>query len=527
MTALRRADWRFLLPAPDGDGYHRLVLFGGSDDLLARLGSVASDRSRGPAGVETADLVVVMADADQPIESVLSRVSETATVHIEVNRRRARTRWLTPARLRHALERHRLTPVACHWVIPDPEHARRHIPLDAAPAIDWYLGTMQTARSPRTVVVDAGIRLLARAGPPMLARWVPSYSMTAIGSARRRAPVGVLAPVDAPVAMITSGQDDGSRVVLLPFETERPMPSRVVKVSRLTEFEGHTEREQRTLAELRRRLPDRLGDLVPEPLGTRRWQGLLVANESYAPGAPLVVTSGRYGAGFVPLRADLRHAIDWLIEFHRATATEDRWSGQWAGRSVARFDACRALFPPGSATERLLDLAAAAARRLIGAPVPIVLLHNDLGPWNMHRDGARVTAIDWELGDGDVSDRAGPGPCDLFYFVTCWYLQARHRVTPKEERAGLRELFTRPGSGGRVADAALQETRRYAAALGVAGELLPVLLVATWVERALDWMERAQIGRTQAPSIAENRYARYLEVLAERAGPWFEEGRWP
>ena len=528
MTSLRRADWRFLLPSPEGTAYRRLVLFGGTADLLERLGSVAEERGLGPEGVEHADLVVVMADSPHHVSRILPRVGPRATVYIEVDRRRPGSRLLTPARLRRRLVRHGLMPVAAHWAIPDFERGRRHVPLDAAQALDWYLGTMQTAGSLVTRLADGAIRLLARTGDSALAAWVPCYSITALGAGRPRAPVGALAPVEGPVAMITSGQDDGSRVVLLPFESARPLPSRVVKISRLGAFEGHTEREQHTLAELRRRLPHALRDLVPEPLGMRRWQGLLVASETYAPGTPMVVTSGRYGAPFAAARADLRHAVDWMIAFHRATAACDgRWSGEWAGRTTARFERCQELFPPTSDARRLLTRAAGAARELEGASVPLVPLHNDLGPWNLHRDGAVVTAIDWELGAGDVSDRVGPGPCDLFYFTTYWYFRLRHVTAPSAELSGLRELFTRRGSGGRGADAVAEEIRRYASELGVTGALLPVLLVATWVERALDWTDRASLGRPDAAGPAGNRYARYLEVLAEGESAWLEERPWP
>ena len=526
MTALRRADWRFLLPAPSGERYRHLALLGGSDELLARIGSLALEATRGLPGIETADLVVLMADRELALEAVLPRIGPDAVVYLEVDRRRSGGRLLTPGRLGRTLPRHGLTPIAWHWAIPDFDRARRHIPLDNAAALRWYLSTLQTGASPLGRAADAGIRLLARAGSGALAAVVPCYAVTAVGKARRPSPVGALAPIAAPVAMITSGQDDGSRVVLLPFEGGSPRPTRVVKVARLAAFEGHTEREQETLTELRRRLPPADRELVPEPLGMWRWQGLLVAGESYAPGTPIVVTSGRYGAPFEEVRADLRHAVDWLIRFHVGVAAGPGcWSPAMAERAADRLERCRELLGAGSPAHALLSGAARAALKLSGLALPLVPLHNDLGPWNLHRENARVTAIDWELAAGGVAERTGPGPCDLFYFSTYWYCRVRHLSGERAEQRGLRELFARP-SEGQAVRAVQEELARYASALEVRHSFLPLLLVLTWAERALDWADRASVGRPAAGPSA-NRYTGYLEVLAERAGPWMQEGRWP
>ncbi|HEU5040213.1 MAG TPA: hypothetical protein VFT84_05315, partial [Gemmatimonadales bacterium] len=257
-------------------------------------------------------------------------------------------------------------------------------------------------------------------------------------------------------------------------------------------------------------------------------QGLLVASESYAPGAPLVVSSGRFGAPFPEARADLRHAVDWLIRFHRALAGEPgRWSEAIAGRAAARLERCRGLLAPASPAHPLLEGAARASLRLTGQPIPLVPLHNDLGPWNLHRDGDRVTAIDWELGAGDVAQRTGAGPCDLFYFTTYWYFRVRHQGSDSAELRGLRELFVRPDGGGRAAESVREEIARYAEALEVQRPFLPLLLALTWAERALDWLERTSIGHQGTAGAPRNRYVRYLEVLAERTGPWLTEERWP
>ena len=526
MTALRRADWRFLLPAAPEGGFRKLVLLGGGSDLPERLEGLAGEITEHVEDVRDADAVVIMAEFAGPLAPVLRDTGPGATLYVEVDRRKRGRHGLTPSRLRAVLGRAGLIPTATHWVIPDFARARRHIPLDAPRALEWYLSTLQTAGSLPGRLADASIRLLARAGAARLAACVPCYSMTAVGRGRSPGPVGVLAPLVGPVAMLTSGVDDGSRVVLLPFENGGAAPSRVVKVPRLSSFDGHTEREQHTLAEFRSRLPAALRPSLPEPLGLRRWNGRLVAAESYAPGTPVVVSSGRYGASSAPAHEDLRQVVDWLIAFHRATRLPDgTWSAGHAERTAVRIERCRELLAADSPGQRLLAAAAHAARGLAGRTLPLVPLHNDLGPWNIHRDGARTTVIDWELGDDGAPDRIGAGPCDLLYFTTHWYLRVRHLRRPAAELRGVRELYGGATHGTQARDAAREEIRRYAEELGVETRFLPMLLVSTFAERALDGDARAR--RAPAPRAPENRYARYLEALAGRTRDWFEEHRWP
>ena len=528
MTGLRRADWRFLLPAAPGGRYRLLVLLGGGTDLARRLSGMAERIDESVDAVAEADVVILMAESDAAIPEVAARLARNAVLYVEVDRRRPGRRGLTPARLRASLRKAGLTPTACYWVVPEFARARRHVPLDTPEPLEWYLASLQTAGSRLAVMADAGVRLLAKAGAARLGAFVPCYSMVAVGAGRQPAGTGVLGASSAPVAMLTSGQDDGSRVVLLPFENGHAVPSRVVKVPRLAAFDAHTEREQRTLEELRARLPQSLRSSLPAPLGVRRWNDLLVASESYAPGVPLVVSSGRYGAPLRVAREDLRRAVDWLIAFHLATRAEGaRWDDAVAERTLRRLPACRALFPAGSPVHEALDAAVQAASRLRGSLVPMVPLHNDLGPWNVHRDGAAVTVIDWELGEDADRQRLGPGPCDLFYLLTFWTFRVRHQRSRRAELRGLHELFVHPEAGGDVARAAHEEIARYAERLQLESGFLPLLLFVTWIDRAVDRVERARMAAGPEATRPDNAYARYLEVLAEGSARWFREGRWP
>jgi hypothetical protein len=370
------------------------------------------------------------------------------------------------------------------------------------------------------------IRLFAGHGPGGLAPWVPCYSVVATAASAPGAAAGALSDGATQLAMLTSGVDDGSRVVLLPFAAGEETPSRVVKLARLRAFDEHTEREQRTLSELRARLSPAFRASLPTPLGPVHWDGVAGAAESYAPGTPIGVTSGRYGAPFEIARDDLRHAVAWLIEFHRQTRRPaSDWSSVWTARVLDRLDACARLFPARSSGPALLALARASAREA-GGSLPLVRVHNDLGPWNIHRSGSDITVIDWELGEGADRDRLGPAGCDLFYLVTYWFFRARRLRGVRAEARGVRELFVHAGSRGRGVLAAREEIHRYAGALDIDPRFLPLLLVLTWADRALEREERNWLGgrrRTQAP----NPYTRFLEILAPRGAAWFTQRRWP
>lgn len=130
MTALRRADWRFLLPAAPGGRYRRMVLLGGGADLAARLTGMADAIEGTVDAVAGADAVVIMAESDAAIAEVAARLAPDAVLYVEVDRRRAGRRGLSPARLRASLLKAGLSPAACYWVVPDFARARRHVPLD-------------------------------------------------------------------------------------------------------------------------------------------------------------------------------------------------------------------------------------------------------------------------------------------------------------------------------------------------------------------------------------------------------------
>ena len=535
MTAapLRRADWRYLLPAaPDGRFRHLLLLGGpaGLADLLAAE-RVADRISSTPK--PGADAVVALRNSGATTAELARCAVAGAVVYREIDRRRPGMLATTPARLARSLSAAGLTPVSWHWVLPGFDRARRYLPLDRPEAIEWYFSTLHPAGSIPGWLAARAVEAISRGGPGGLAAVVPCFAATAVMGPAPARPPSVLALPALPdrvradrtgVVMLTSGQDDGSRVVLLPFPPGATAPSAVVKVSRTARFDAHTEREQATLTALRAGLDPDLRPSIPEPGGLARYGGSLVALESYAPGAAMVHAIGRRGEPLARSLDELRAAADWLTRFHRQSAAGDpAWPAAAATRVADRLADYRRL--AGSAAEAvLLDRTALLARELVGAALPTVWVHNDFGPWNIHRAGTRITVIDWELGPNDTGTRRGPALADLIYFVTEWHLRARRLRGRRAELRGFRDLFLPPT--GPAALAARDALRGYMAGVGVDPRFLPLLLVVTWVERALERAERQATAGRGGRAEGANRYAEYVTLMARRRDQLFGGAAW-
>jgi hypothetical protein len=320
--------------------------------------------------------------------------------------------------------------------------------------------------------------------------------------------------VAATSALITSGQDDGSRVVLLPFGADQRRPDRAIKIPRHPRYNDRTVGEHVTLTRLRTRLGPPLTQTVPSPVGLCMVDRLAVASESCAAGPSLLVSSSRWGA---PLRRridDLRLATEWLVAFNRTLTVDQRsWSSmtrhRYVQQPVSDFARINGRTPE---RDRLFDAITRRSSELEGLSLPVVVQHNDFGPWNVHRDGERVTVIDWEVNGGDPETRHGLPMLDLVYFATHW-LFASHRVTGTDERLRVFDGLALD-SRDRLATAARRAWAGYVDALGIDRRFVPLLLALTWIERANDRMFRPRHDAAGREDPARARYVAYVDRLA-------------
>jgi hypothetical protein len=324
--------------------------------------------------------------------------------------------------------------------------------------------------------------------------------------------------------LLTSGHDNGSRAVILPFRAGCPQPVAVFKVSTHADFNANTEREQASLAEMRARLPAAMRQTIPQPLGLLRHGDLMVGVETCATGHPLLVTSGRWRASFQQQLDDLRLAANWLTEFHRqGQAGRCEWSAEaierWIETPLATYARTFGLTP---GEERLFAEVRRRARLVQGASLPLVWMHYDFAPWNLYRQGNDFTVIDWEFGRDWERDRAGPALYDLLYFVTYWHHVVRRLHTGPLELEGQRALFVRPGRADRYASAVHQALADYLAALEIDGRFLPLVLVYLWIEQALHQFSRKRLlGHWMTDARSANRCTQYLGVLAADVEAFF------
>ena len=535
---LRRMDWRFLLPQPPDGKFRHLLLLGGSPTLAARLVAAhlaAKVTSEIQEGCQ-ADAVVVLHKSAITIEQAAACLEPGGVFYQEIARTALLSLRTTPEQLRRRLEKYGLTLTGLYWAAPNFEQCRRYIPLDLPSAVQWYFSSLFVAGTPIHWLIRAFFRLVAGWGRYGLGSIVPYISITAmhkadvtplpslLGDSRvtNALPNATLHPM-----LVTSGQDDASRLIMLPFaQQQSQQPQAVIKIATDPKFNRETEVEQSVLQEVRAQLDQGMRQTLPAPLATFRYHDLAVSVESCAPGKTIWASSGGWGVSAQNKIADLQHSARWITEFHRQTESA---RPTWDQRAIEEwiempFAAYAQLAAPSEAETRLFAYARAHAHRLLGAEFPLVWQHNDFAPWNIYRAGSQLTVIDWEFNRNWETTRAGPTLCDLLYFVTYWNNVARHLYTEQAEEDGMRQLFVDVAVGNRYVQAARQSIADYMVALNVDWGFLPLLLVYTWTERTVYSYTRTQkLQATTGTSRAADKFAKFITLLANHADDLFSE----
>jgi len=532
---LRRADWRFLLPRPPGGAFEHLVLLGGTRGLGARLEEAGTARRVSTTATKTdpADALVILADARVRLHDVAGCLTAGGLLYWEIERPPLAPFVRAPGWVAHELRMAGLRQTGVYWVIPNFSEARRYLPLDVPAAIEWFFATRFVAGSLGRRLAELLVRGALRWGEPAMGAVVPCYGVLATGEGHVFTPASILGDPSLPdslrtrdtrMALFTSGQDDGSRVIVLPIEPTASQPALVVKLARLPQFAGHTRQEQATLTELRARLGPELMDTVPAPLGRLDSGGDTGFVETSVPGQMLAASVGRWGTRVPRQIEDLRLAADWLTRFHERTMDRRvRWDAgeieRWIEQPLTRYQAGFGT-APGEA--RLFEAVRRRAESLVGRQLPIVWQHNDFGPWHLYRSAGRLSVIDWEFGRADITERLGLPLCDLLYFLVHWNDLARRLRGSAAELRGFRRLYLHSSATDPRQLAARQAISDYMRRLGIHPDFFPILLIATWVERANERLQRRQTLGAAAPAAGrDDRFVRQVEVLAQYASVLF------
>jgi len=536
---LSRADWRFLLPCPKENSFQHLVLLGETSDLPERLVDVGIARqvSCEVPSAQSADALVVLHNAHVNLKAAVSCLAPGGSLYYEIDRRSPSGLLLSPNRVQRLVRELGLTPTGLYWAIPNFIQCKKYLPLDVPGALGWYLKTLFPAMTPIDRLFEIGVRAITGLNSRRLAPLVPCFSVTAIAGSLPFAAPSILGHAALPIRLqklslrpflLTSRYDEGSRVVVMPFTRESRQPLAAMKISRVASFNINTEREQETLAIVRQRLDGTMQDTIPNPFGVLRYGDLAVGLESYAEGNSLVVSSGRWRLPVRHKLDDLHLVADWLAEFHRqAQVKRIEWNpseiATWIEKPLAAYTR---VFGNTAGEESLFAQVRSGAESLLGASLPIVWQHNDFGPWNLYRDGRKLTVIDWEFGHDRERNRFGPPLCDLLYFVTHWRYITECLHSDNTQLQAFRDLFFARRRGGVAVKTIHHVISEYMAQLGIDREFFPILLVYTWIDRAVDRLARQRIWEktVQEPRLG-NRYVDYIRIIADNADQLFPLGR--
>ena len=528
-SAIRRLDWRFLLPVPDDGPFGNLLLLGG-DQLVADAAVVTGlARSVHRAFDPRAryDAAALLQGADLTLAELTKCLERDAPVYVEVNRLRRPWPIVTPGRLRRDFRRVGLRPTGIFWARPSLDACRMFLPVDARGALAWYVSAQLTRRSPVRALAGFGLAMLARLGSGWLGMVAPHLAVTAVVEPTHDAglleagPVRTLAGLndvelpepDARTVLLAGGQGDWSRVVLLPFAEAAISPTVVIKIPRLATLNAWTEREQATLRRLRDSLGVERSRSLPDPLGTVSWRGLSIACESYIPGRSLASIEASWTRSDADRERDLRSATEWLADFHASVQPVEPQPGAREpvelGRLLAAYDET---FQASASEQRLFEAARAEASAHGGIRMPTVWQHLDFGPWNVIRSQGRLHVIDWE------NARPGPAVADLIYFTTHWLHTIRGHRDGLAATKDVRELFLDPSTSARDVLAARSAIDRYLARLHIDGRWIGLMVVYTFAEQALERSIRlTTLGQLPVDPRADNRYVRYVQELAAQS----------
>lgn len=506
---LREADWRFLLPNPEGKPWDHAVLLGGSA-ALARLVTEAGIARRVSSEIpaeRSADALVIFGSRRGDLKRALTCLSPSGVLYAELpgwklwTRRRA-------ARIDRFLRSVGMSQVRTYGVRPSLTRREAYVPLDAEGPAAWL---SDNVRGRKTSRFDLAVTAVGRDDAAL-----PSL----LGNAAVR---GRLQSPGPRLLILTGGHvtDAYRRVVLLPFEPQARVPELVLKLWRSPERNPDTAEEQRILKEIRSEATSGAPGAVPEPLGSFPWGSLHVALESYCPGRSFAVTNSNRGRPERIRVEELREVLAGLAGFAgRTVIRREPWS---ASEGCARVeDALRKYeegFPVTPTERRLFEGVRERSESLSRGSLPIVWSHPDLGPGNVliRQDG--ITIIDWA--------KAAPGlPLqDFVYFLLVAGFEICRARNEKERLKIFRRLFLESHSAGdRLAAVAQEGVERCLHSVGTDRRSFPILLVLLWVNRSLGRLARSRAVARGAAGVnpkAGNPYPAYVRAVAERSEALF------
>jgi hypothetical protein len=384
---------------------------------------------------------------------------------------------------------------------------------------------LYVAGTPVSRAVRAGLAILMatpKVGASLFRVVAPRYVVIATAAEDDSPAVGIpMARGHERAIVVTSGYDQASRAVVLPFAQNGTVPRFAVKVASTPKTAVGTLRENERLISLHSMLPSHTASALPKPMGVYSLTGRTACVQSCAPGPSMSATVGRWGRPLSAKVRDLDAVVDWFTELALATRVgvalvERDWTLIYQDAAAITEDT------PGVA--RLLTESQKIAKSTALGQYA-VHQHYDAGPWNVHIDGAEPMLIDWETDDLRPADCLGPPLADLLYLLTYWYFLTSSTASESEEEAAIVRLFATVAPADDAVVAARGAIDRALVALGLERRVVPAALAALWAERALyTHRRRAILG---VPTEAgQTRPEAFLRALAGAMQPMSETYDW-
>lgn len=538
----RRADWRFLLadrprrhllildgpdspdPAKDPDRWRWLVDDGWVDRVSTSIAAATEDGADQPdrsgQAIPTVPPDVVYVGLGASTAAGLAAAGPSCAVVIEHGR--------SPVERRQGLQAIRAAggfdEVHRVLVTPDLDGPKRFVPLGVDGGLDWLLGgppklpehgrsfSRSVTGHLRAAAVDVAAKATGSAAADLMGAALGPGLLIAT---RGDEPVAAVLSKTGGSVLVTSGHDEGSRVVLIPVGPESPRGPGGVAVTKIAPRPGYNGNIDAELARVRT-LQGRIAasgnttidGLLPTVDGPFDRGPLRSSTESYA---------GRWTASDLCYRMPetrdevLQRVIEAIDQFSMATIREHlTWSPDHFERRLGSlFDRYEELVGPDRSLDRLRRILGERSDLLNGTVIPLADRHFDLGPWNVviGPDSA-MTIIDWELGPPRSVDQAGLAGGDQLYFIKYWLHIAMGLRSVDEELTGF--LFLAPDS--EPDDPRHTATTVFAESLdrlGIPAPFVPLLTAHIWLEAGLHTIERRR-----ASGIESGSPGRYLTTVA-------------
>jgi hypothetical protein len=268
-------------------------------------------------------------------------------------------------------------------------------------------------------------------------------------------------------------------MAFLVFRPGEAVPSWAVKVARVDGMETSFAGDERGIEQLREAAPA-LAHRAPQVLGRSSTNGLLLSVETAAVGDRLTEVLRRDGTKRKPLVASV---AAWLVDLATVTRLDP-----------GELEAERAWLLHGGVVPAWEEEVSIAGLLDATAGVPAVLVHSDLGTWNIVSDGVDFTCIDWES-----TRRAALPLWDLLYFLADACAQMARQARPADRPEYLASLFR---GEAELSPLVFHWVRRAAEASGLSAEAVGAIATLGWLHRADGFTGAAGSGESTGARFA-------------------------